>query len=102
MPPCQIVAQSRIEVSINVKHIAFAIFGGFDDGFVRGGGFADSKSSGTIAISPNEKGSVTNCGTTSLDFLNSVDFDGAFSPVIAVRKFDSYKFSLYRCEAIKF
>jgi hypothetical protein len=78
--PSQIVTQSRVEVSIDVKHIALAVLAGFDDGFVGREGFAYSKAGSSVTIPSNDECTIANGGTPSFHLLDSVNFDGTFSP----------------------
>lgn len=54
MPPSQIVTQSSIQVSVDIKDVAFTMLACFDDGFIGREGFAYSKARGSIAVSSDD------------------------------------------------
>lgn len=80
VPTSQVIAQTRVEISIYVKHIAFAMLASFDDGLVGRESFAYSKAGGAIAVSSDDECPVANGRSSAFNFLNSVYFDGTFSP----------------------
>lgn len=80
VPPGQIVAQSRIEVPIDVEDVALAVLAGLFDGVVGAEGLADAEAGGAGAVPADDEGAVADGRAAPLDLLDAIDLDGALSP----------------------
>jgi hypothetical protein len=54
MPSCQVVTQSSVEVSVDIKDIAFAMLACLDDGLVGREGLAYAKACGSVAVTSDD------------------------------------------------
>ena len=79
--PRQIVTQARIEVSIDIKYISFAMLTSLDDGLVGRQGLANPKASSSVTITTDDQRTIANGRATPLDLLDSIYFDCTVSPL---------------------